>query len=740
MSPHAPTPHARPALPDPDPDRTPGQERPMTTSHRSPSPPSRDHGPTPSPDAPTSPRPAAGADAVPEAADGELLGEQDYTRRALPVVLPPWLGSRQSALATLRWALRYAARHLTFHAVRAPGYGLGLAWWMLRGTARAFATGFGWVSARDEYRPLITAAQQAKRWELVRELISERRALARVRITTTAWLTLSATAAGTAGFLALGTGFGWWVAVVAALGAMWVGRPRTAPVLPVGPVLPVQLELSADMLTAALRAAGLVKADATPQLVTPPLRDGHGWAVTLDLPRGGGKTAADAIAKRDTVAAELGVDEIQVIMSRIRAVAGGHAGRLMIWVADDDPYIGAPNPSPLTDLEQFSVWEPIPFGRDARGKRIMLTLIWQSMFFGGLPRRGKTFAQRLPSAAGVLDPYVRHYVADGKGGADWRPMRAVAHRLVIGAEDVAITRFLAMLDELITEMGRRFTILGGLPTSVCAEGKLTPEISHRYDLPVIFITIDELQEYLTAMNSALREEAVDKLARLARRSPAAGFILNAASQRPDTDSVPAKLREIITYRYCTQVVDRTSSDMVLGKGKAAQGADASILSEDHKGVGVLVTGPGSFEIIRCDYMDLPAFATLCTHGRALRIASGTLTGDAATDTVAAAEAAGVQIPTVLADVLYAMHGVDRMHTTTLLNRLTNMDEDAYAEFTPERLAEELEHAGVRRSGRQVKVDGVNLAGYRRTDLEAAVPAGATLPHPTNPQPATESDD
>ncbi len=52
--------------------------------------------------------------------------------------------------------------------------------------------------------------------------------------------------------------------------------------------------------------------------------------------------------------------------------------------------------------------------------------------------------------------------------------------------------------------------------------------------------------------------------------------------------MPAKLREIITYRYCTQVVDRTSSDMVLGKGKADQGADASILSEDHKGVGVLV--------------------------------------------------------------------------------------------------------------------------------------------------------
>jgi S-DNA-T family DNA segregation ATPase FtsK/SpoIIIE len=508
-------------------------------------------------------------------------------------------------------------------------------------------------------------------------------------------------------------------------------------VFPPGPILPVQLELSADMLTDALRAAGLVKADATPQLVTPPLRDGNGWAVTLDLPRGGGRTAADVIAKRDTLAAELGVDEIQIIMSRVRAAAGGHAGRLTVWVADDDPYLGEPNPSPLISVEQFSVWDPIPFGRDARGRRIMLALIWQSMFFGGLPRRGKTFAQRLPSAAGVLDPYVRHYVADGKGGADWRPMRGVAHRLVIGAEDEAITQFLAMLDELITEMGRRFTIMGTLPTSVCPEGKLTPEISRRYDLPVIFVTIDELQEYLSAMSSALREEAVEKLARLARRAPAAGFILNAASQRPDADSVPAKLRKIITYRYCTQVVDRISSDMVLGKGKAAQGADASILSEEHKGVGVLVTGPGSFEIVRCDYMDLPTFATVCAHGRALRVAAGTLTGDAATDAVAAAEAAGVHIPAVLADVLYAMHGVERMHTSTLLARLVNMDEDGYGDYTPERLAEELERAGVQRSGRQVKVDGINLAGYRRADLEAAVPVGATLPPQPFPTPTTD---
>jgi DNA segregation ATPase FtsK/SpoIIIE, S-DNA-T family len=259
--------------------------------------------------------PDAGAavEQAPDMLDGEVFGGPDYARRPLPTVLPPWLGSRRTALATLRWALRYTARHLGFHLLRTPGYTLSLSWWMLRGATRALTAAWGWVSAQGEYRALIVAAREAKRWELVRDLITERRALARVRITITAWLTLSAAAATAGGVLALGTTFLECLALVAALGAVWLGRPRTAPILPYGPVLPIQLELSVDMLTAALRAAGLVKADATPQFITPPLRDGHGWAVTLDLPRGGGKTAADAIAKRDTVAAELGVDEIQLM-------------------------------------------------------------------------------------------------------------------------------------------------------------------------------------------------------------------------------------------------------------------------------------------------------------------------------------------------------------------------------------------------------------------------------------------
>ncbi|MGB8199473.1 MAG: hypothetical protein WCF33_07235, partial [Pseudonocardiaceae bacterium] len=93
------------------------------------------------------PTPASGqVPRAPEVLEGELVSEPEYTRRPMPVVLPPWLGSRQTAQATARWAVEYAGRHVAFHVWRAPAYGLALSWWTLRGAARAIAAGFGWVS------------------------------------------------------------------------------------------------------------------------------------------------------------------------------------------------------------------------------------------------------------------------------------------------------------------------------------------------------------------------------------------------------------------------------------------------------------------------------------------------------------------------------------------------------------------------------------------------------------------
>lgn len=643
-------------------------------------------------------------------------------------ILPTWARSAASIKANTTALGRLCTWHARYHLLRTPKYAFRLAWLATKGLLRGMRGLWPTLSAHDQSAAVKALRAQVKAKPDDVDLAVRYAFLHRERTLArrSRWGAAAAAVAATV--------IGWYLAPLPVQAGIltavtvplaYLGRGDDAQLLD-NPTPPIRVDMSAQQLNDALRAAGLLKSgkgdDDGPRVtcVMGPVRDGRGWAVIFDLPKGGGKTAADVLAKRTAIAAELGVDEIQVIASRVRASKGGNAGRVSMWVADDDPYLGDPVKSPLEKLETFSVWDPIPFGQDARGTRVTVPIMWQSLFFGGLPRRGKTFSQRLLTAAGLLDPYVRHYVADGKGGADWMPTRAVAHRLVMGAEDDAIEALKAMLKELLAEMERRFVLLRGLPVSVCPEGKLTPFIVEKYNLPVIFVTIDELQEYFTAMEKDDREQVINDLCRIARRGPAAGFISNFASQRPDADSVPTKLREIITLRYCTQVVDQTSSDMVLGKGKAAQGADASVLSEDHQGTGVLVTGPASFVTVRADFLDGPGFAEIVQRGRALRQKHGQLTGDAVTDVTAAADQAGITIAAVLSDCLTVMRHTARLHTVDLLQRLENLDPD-YGDWDAERLARELEDAGVKRTTKQVNIGGKNLAGYRREDLEAAVP-------------------
>lgn len=652
-------------------------------------------------------------------------------------VLPVWARSTASILANVKALGRLTWWHTRFHGIRVPKYLVKAVLLAARGFYRATVGLWPTLSAADHTAAVKALRAQSKAKPEDVDLAVRLQLAHAERTRTRRWrfgAAAVAVACAAVGFALADPVVQTAMAAAVITPLAHLGRGKDTQLLDQG-APPLRVDMSAQQLNDALRAAGLLKSgragddekDAPRVSCTMgPVRDGRGWAVIFDLPRGGGKTASDVLAKREVIAQELGVDEIQVIMSRVRASKGGNAGRVSMWVADDDPYLGTPNPSPLATMDRFSIWDPIPFGQDARGTIITVPVMWQSMFFGGLPRRGKTFTQRLMTAAGLLDPWVRHYVADGKGGADWMPMRAVAHRLVMGAEDDAVEALKAMLRELLVEMERRFALLRELPTSICPEGKLTPAIVERYGLPIIFVTIDELQEYFSAMERDDREEVINNLCRIARRGPAAGFISNFASQRPDADSVPTKLREIITLRYSTQVVDRASSDMVLGKGKAAQGADASVLSEDHVGTGVLVTGPASYVTVRADYLDGPGFATLCQKGRALRLAAGQLTGDAAGDVTAAADAAGFQLPAILSDVLEVMRHSVRMFTPDLLAALVNLDEDTYGDWNAEQLAEELKAAGVERKSKQVKINGASGAGYQRRDIEGAVPAEILL--------------
>ena len=641
-------------------------------------------------------------------------------------VLPPWLRDRNAFTGTVRKVWRRTKFKACFHGLRLPVYAFRWTRRAVIGLGRAIRIGWIWAFDLEGRQLRRHTADSMLGGEYLR-LREQHHRRVKLRLWSALGTTLTSTLA-----LAIGQAFAPETMPGAALAAFVtlgiVGRPADESSLLDTAIVPLSVELTSEHLNTAFRAAGLLGKEAEVVMVQPIMRDAMdiGYTCVLDLPKGGGKKAADVVAARDTLAAELGIDEVQLMVWRIRAGEGGHAARLGMWVADDDPYIGGKTPSPMLDLDQFDVWQPIPFGRNARGKFIGLMLMWESMFFGGLPRRGKTFAQRITAVAAILDPYARIYCADGKGGRDWKAVSRVAHRYITGAENEALKAFMAMLTELINEMEQRFRLINGLSDEVCPEGKLTPQIAQRYNMPPIFIIIDELQEYFSSLDQKGKEAALEMLCRLARRGPAAGFILNLASQRPDAESVPTKLREMISIRFSVQCVDKASSDMVLGKGKAAIGADASLLSAEHKGVGVLVTGPAEFDTVRTDYIALPEFSVLCEKGRALRQSHKTLTGDAA-GKLADLAAPLVTIPAILTDALSVMRHAATMHTTDLLTGLATLDDGTWGDLTPDTLADALAAAGVIRSSKQVRAGerNENLAGYRRADLESALPATYT---------------
>lgn len=638
-------------------------------------------------------------------------------------ILPPWMRDRSALLGTARKIYRRTKYKAGFHSFRIPLYAVRWTRRAIVGLGRSIKTGWIWAFDLEgrQLRKHTADSMLGSEYVRMREQHHHR---VKLRL----WAAL-ATSLTTAVGLGIGEAMSPATLPTAALAAFAtlgiVGRPADDAALLDTAIVPLSVELTSEHLNTAFRAAGLLGKDAELVIVQPIMRDSMdiGYTCVLDLPKGGGKKAADVVAARDTLAAELGIDEVQLMVWRIRAGEGGHAARLGMWVADDDPYIGGKSASPLLGLDAFDVWQPIPFSRNARGKLIGLSLMWESMFFGGLPRQGKTFAQRITAVAATLDPHARIYCADGKGGRDWKAVSRIAHRYITGAETDALNAFMSMLRELIGEMERRFQTINGLSDEVCPEGKLTPAIAKRHDMPPVFVIIDELQEYFSALDQKEKEAALEMLCRLARRGPAAGFILNLASQRPDAESVPTKLREMISIRFSVRCVDKNSSDMVLGKGKAAIGADASLLSAEHKGVGVLVTGPAEFDTVRTDYIDLPAFSVICERGRALRIAAKTLTGDAA-GKLADLAAPHTTIPAILTDCLTVMRHTATMHTSELLVGLAGLDDDAWGDLTPDTLAEQLTAASVVRSSKQVRAgaDGANLAGYRRADLEAAMPA------------------
>jgi DNA segregation ATPase FtsK/SpoIIIE, S-DNA-T family len=571
--------------------------------------------------------------------DGELIEDDnqlDGQRQQSWRVASWWQRSpRVPAALKSRAYARQAVKDAAVTVVCAPWRCVGAT---ARGTVLAVRAWRSWVTVQDYREAAEQSEKLADKYVEIRELTLFRwRVTGAVTGTTTASV---AVADLLHGHRALWTTALTGAVVLAITGRRTDGSPGRRAVL-AGP-RSLTWTMDPQILVDAFRDAKLIGKDETLRLVQRAHRIGAGWAITVDLPAT--RKATDVIKNREALASALAVDEVQLLIERVRGT-GGHAGRVAMWVADTDPYATPPTRTPLLEVACWDAWRPVPFGRDARDRRISLPLVWTSLLVGAIPRQGKTFAARLAAAGLILDPYTRLYVADFKAGKDWDAAAHVAHRFLSGDEPTHVLELTAWLVELITEVQGRYRRMRELDNDTCPESKITSAMSRdpSLNMPITGIFIDEVQVPLEERTPLKMQGKMipageyigELLTWLAKKGPAAGIVLVLATQRPDTKTIPSALRAVLGSRFALRVMDWRDSNIILGEQMNTRGWDSSRLLPSHKGVGILrpdgETAAGADVLammVRTDYMPNNDWAALCERGRALRAAAGTLTGHA----------------------------------------------------------------------------------------------------------------
>ncbi|AXX28614.1 cell division FtsK/SpoIIIE protein [Actinosynnema pretiosum subsp. pretiosum] len=487
------------------------------------------------------------------------------------------------------------------------------------------------------------------------------------------------------------------------------------------------------VLVDAFRDAKLLGREEGLRLVERPVREGDGWAVTVDLPAT--RKAADVIRQREALASALAVDEVQLTVERVRG-DGGHAGRVALWVADRDPYGTPPLRTPLLDAQRWDAWRAVPFGRDARQRPVDLPLVWTSLLVGAIPRQGKTFAARLVAAGLVLDPFTRLCVADFKAGKDWAAAGLVAHRFMAGDEVEHVAELVDWLSELVGEVQGRYRRMRELDDAVCPESKITPAMSRdrALDMPITALIVDEVQVPLgdrtpldvDGRKTTAGEHVGELLTWLARKGPAAGIVLVLATQRPDSRTIPSGLRAVLGSRFALRVMDWRDSNIVLGEQMNTRGYDSSRLLAAHKGVGILRPDGEAVEgdavTVRTYYMPNEDWRVLCGRGRELREAAGTLTGhaagrDARSVIGGTVERAQAELPEPLASV------VDYLGDQLAAREFVPTAELVAAlEIEPKPFGLRMGEVGCRPTRDRITADGGTrqVRGYLTADIRAAV--------------------
>jgi S-DNA-T family DNA segregation ATPase FtsK/SpoIIIE len=487
---------------------------------------------------------------------------------------PAWMMSRTELR---QWAVYARDNSLDFawhHATHSPFY-LG---WSVRGYRRLCKR--WWEALHDGFRQEIKTAKlmrkQAKQLPKGNlRATEEKKARALLNVTRAEfkqhkrrhWIRT-----GISGIVAIGG-----VTAAVALGSWWVQLLLTVAFVLTGAIFGRPDEPAAQPVTAPTRTSHLgeetmrrvlVEAGAVPEKrgeeirgVGIPHSEGPGIAYAVHTPSG--IPAAVAVGKKKEIASALGVhsDWLDVSVGDVETL-------LLIWVAREDPFATS-RVSPLVGHRgPIDLWnDGAPLAFNKRASTILSRLRDVMMLVAGATRRGKGMFIANLNLAAAKDVRVNMRLFDGKASGEHNAFAKLFATFVKKNPE----RLALFLRAVLEDLDRRADFLDDRGMSKLTEDLIDPIGG------IELIVIDELATYCAKQTSPYRDEIIESLCQIAAVGAAFGVLLVCATQVPEVEVVPARLRQNLITRAAMNTESPTASNVILGDGMAGQGYDASLI-------------------------------------------------------------------------------------------------------------------------------------------------------------------
>ena len=630
-----------------------------------------------------------------------------------PRVVPGWMRDAAEFTSGARFVVRWYGHVWGYHGLRAPVYVVRLWVRAPRGASRISGRWYRWVTdAQAQPVTAKAAAGTPQEWMQLAQIQTNR---TNHRRKLSVWVALPAAVVVYICAFTLPAEV-WPPIAVALLTALGVaGRDRDRPIVHRYVAVRMQRRLESAEVEAALEAIGI---KGQVDWVNPIAVDGPGWLAELDLP--GAYLADEVLEKRAQLAAAMRRPLGCVWPENDR---DAHPGRLRLWVAREDPAKAKRRIWPLMSEGQADLFEPIPYGFDPRGRLVTLKLMYSNALIGGVMGSGKTSAVLTIALAGALDPTCEMWLYEMKGSGDLEALQPVCHRYVSGDDDEHCEQALHALLALEKEMKRRKKVVAGLPVSDVPSGRKTyPHLAKRRNLG-LHALLGIFDECHTMFEHPEYGEAAAAVAgRLIRKARAYGIIVVFTTQKPDAKSIPRMVSDNAIDRILLAVTGHIPNDIIAGTGAYKRGVRGTMFDpERDAGTGWMVRGLKA-QIARAAFIKQDEAVKIAQRALALRIAAGTLSGEAAGQVIEDAPDEDIR------DHLRAVWpaGEDTMHSHKLVEALAAYRPDLYAQWTQggqseqsTMLATAVKPFGI--ATRQINKRGAggSAKGLRWEDLEAA---------------------